>query len=64
MTKALVFPIVFKTKWICIVLSQIHDGAFWLETGPVNITKKIVHRVTGFPTLDPSKTLEVTEGRP
>ena len=36
LTKALVFPIVFKTEWIHIVLSQIHDGAFWLETRPVD----------------------------
>ena len=57
LTKALVFPIVFKTEWIRIVLSWIHDGAFWLETGLVKITKKIVHRVTGFPTLDRPKTL-------
>ena len=39
------------------MLSQIHDGSFWLEIGPVKITKKIVHRVIGFPTLDRSKTL-------
>ena len=56
LTKALVFPIVFKTEWICIVLSRIHDGAFWLEQGLVKITKKIVHRVTSFPTLDWPKT--------
>ena len=57
LTKALVFPIAFKIEWIHIVLSRIHDGAFWLETGPVKITKKMVHRVTGFPTLDQTKTL-------
>ena len=39
------------------MLSQIHDGSFWLEIGLVKITKKIVHRVNGFPTLDRSKTL-------
>ena len=57
LTKALVFPIVFKIEWIHIVLSQIHDGYFWLETRLVKITKKIVHRVTSFPTLDQPKTL-------
>ena len=57
LTKALAFPIVFKTKWIHVVFSIIHDGAFWLETELVKITKKIVHRVTGFPTLDRPKTL-------
>ena len=52
LTNALVFSIIFKTEWIHIVLSQIHDGAFWLETRLEKITKKIVHRVTSFPTLD------------
>ena len=28
LTKALVFPSVFKTEWIWIVLSRIHDGSF------------------------------------
>ena len=28
LTKALVFPTIFKTKWIKIILSRIHDGAF------------------------------------
>ena len=57
LTNALVFPIVFKIEWIHIVLSQIHDGSLWLETRPIKITKKIVHRVIGFPTLDWPKTL-------
>ena len=57
LTNALVFPTVFKTEWIRIVLSQIHDGSSWLETGPIKITKRIVHRVTRFPTLDWPKTL-------
>ena len=42
LTRALVFPIIFKTKWIHIVLSRIHDQAFWLEQGLVKITKKMV----------------------
>lgn len=57
LTKALVFPIVFKIEWIHIVLSRIHDGLVWVEIGPLNIMKKIVHRVNGFPTLDQPKTL-------
>ena len=57
LTKALAFPTMFKTEWIRIVLSRIHDGAFWLEIGPVKFTKKIVNRVTSFPTLDRPKTL-------
>ena len=52
LTHALEFPMAFKTKWIKIVLSQIHDGCLWLEGGPIKITKRIVHRVIGFPTLD------------
>ena len=57
LTKTLEFPIVFKIEWVHIVLSRIHDGAFWLETGPVKFTKKTIHRVTGIPTLDRPKTL-------
>ena len=57
LTKAIDFPIVFKIEWIHVVLIQIHDGAFWLEIGLVKIIKKIVHRVTGFPTLDRLKTI-------
>ena len=52
LTKALDFPIVFKIEWIRIVLSRIHNGAFWLEIGLVKFTKKIVNRVTSFPNLD------------
>ena len=58
LTKALVFPTIYKTEWIRIVLSRIHNGAIWLEKGLVRITKKIVHRVTGFPTLDRPKNLK------
>ena len=47
----------FKTEWIRIVLSRIHDGDFWLETGLVKFTKKTINRVTGFQTLDWPKTL-------
>ena len=41
-----------KTKWIKIGLSRIHDGCIWLEGGLVKITKRVIHRVTRFPTLD------------
>ena len=57
LTKALAFPTVFKTEWIKVVLSRIHDGTFWLETGLVKFTKKTINRVTGFQTLDWPKTL-------
>ena len=52
LTHALHFPNVFKTKWMKIVLSRIHDNFIWLGNGPVKITKKIVHRVTGYPILE------------
>ena len=39
------------------MLSQIHDGSLWLDNGPINITKRIIHRVTSYPTLDQPKTL-------
>ena len=57
LTHALYFPIVFKTEWIRIVLSNIHDGSFSLEDGPVKISKWIIHRVTEYPTLEWPKTL-------
>ena len=38
-------------------MSCIHDGSLWLEGGPVKITKLIVHRVTGYPTLDRSRAI-------
>ena len=49
LTKTIEFPIVFKVEWIRIVLSRIHDGAFWLEVGPMKFTKKTIDRVTGIP---------------
>ena len=52
LTHALDFPNVFKIEWIKIVLSRIHDNFIWLDNGLVKITKKIVHRVTWYPTLD------------
>ena len=29
-----------------------YDGFIWLERGPIKITKRIIHKVTRFPTLD------------
>ena len=52
LTCALDFPNVFKTEWIRILLSRIHDSSVWLENGPIKITKKIVYKVIGYPTLD------------
>lgn len=51
------FPNVFKTEWIRIVLSRTHDSSLWLDNGPIRITKRIIHRVIGYPTLDQHKTL-------
>ena len=57
LTCALDFPTIFKTEWIKIFLTRIHDGCLWLEGGLIKITKRIVNRVTGYPTLDRPKTL-------
>ena len=57
LTCALEFPTVFKIEWIKLVLRIMHDGCLWLEGGLIKITKKIVHRVTSYPTLDRPKTL-------
>lgn len=57
LTHYLKFCIVFKTEWIRLALSRIHNGSIWLEDGQVKITKRIVHRVIGYPTLDWPKTL-------
>ena len=51
LTGALDFSTVFKTERIKIVLSQIHNGSLWLEDGPIKISKRIIHRATGYPTL-------------
>ena len=57
LTRALDFPTAFKIEWIKIVLRRIHDGYIWLESGLVKITKRVIHRVTGFPTLDQPRAL-------
>ena len=38
-------------------MSRIHDNYIWLDKGPVKITKKFVHGVIGYPTLDRPKTM-------
>ena len=48
----------FKTEWIKIILNIIHDGCIWLEGGPIKITKRIINRVTRFPTLDWPRALQ------
>ena len=51
------FPTIFRTEWIRIELGRIHDGCLWLEDGPIKISKRIIQRVTGYPTLEWPKTL-------
>ena len=63
LTRALDFPNVFKTEWIKIVLSRIHDKFVWLEDEPIKITKRIIQRVTRYPTLDIIKTMRVIQKR-
>ena len=57
LTCALDFPNIFKTERIRIVLSRIHDSLLWLDNGPIKIIKRIIHRITGYPTLDQPKTM-------
>lgn len=57
LTCALDFPNIFKTEWIKILLSIIHDNSIWLENGHIKITKNIVQRVTWYSTLDRPKTM-------
>ena len=40
------------------LLSHIHDNQIWLENGTIWITKMIVHRVLGYPTLDKSNRMQ------
>ena len=57
LTQALDFPTAFKMEWIKIILSRIHDRYIWLQGGQVKITKRVIHRVTRFPTLDRPRAL-------
>lgn len=49
---ALDFPTVFKMEWVRIILRKIHDGCIWLEDGPIKLSKIIIHRLIGYPTLE------------
>ena len=31
----------------------------WLHNGPIEITKRMVHKVIGYPTLDKKKTMRI-----
>ena len=44
-------------EWIRVVLSRIHDRCLWLEDGPIKLYKRIIHKVTRYPTLERPKTL-------
>ena len=39
------------------MLSRIRDGCVWLEGVLIKITKRVFHRVIGFPTLDRLRSL-------
>lgn len=54
---SLEFPRNFKIEWIEIVLSRIYDMKFWLSNGLVEITKKMIHKITSYPTLEKKKTM-------
>lgn len=36
---------------------MIHNRCFWFENDPIKITKHKIHRVTGYPILDPAKSM-------
>lgn len=57
LTHALEFPINFKIEWIKVVLRRNNDMKYWLQIGLVEITKKMIHRVTGYSTLEKKKTI-------
>ena len=59
LTHALHFPHGFKIEWIKIVLSHIHDIKIWLVNGPIRIRKSNMHRVSGYPTLDRPKSMQI-----
>ena len=62
LTHLLDFCNIFKTKWIRIVLSRNHDSLVWLDNGPIKITKRKIHMVIRYPTLDhPKKLLKRTQ---
>ena len=44
----------FQVKWVRYVLSRVHNGQLCLEQ-PILITKKMIHRITGFPMLNKAK---------
>lgn len=46
----------FKSEWIRVVISQFHDGRFRLDE-PVEITKKMIHVIIGYPTTDKVKAI-------
>ena len=48
-------PQKFQIKWIKYILSQVHDGKIWLEK-PIEVTKKMIHCITGLPMLTKTKT--------
>lgn len=57
LTRALEFMKNFQFEWIKVVLSRIHDIKYSLKNRPIENTKKIIHRVTCYPTIDRKKTM-------
>lgn len=51
------FPQVFKIEWIRILLSRIYDNYIWLENRSINLTKRIINRVSGYPIIDRPKSM-------
>ena len=55
LTRVLEFLWNFIIKWIKVILSKVHDMKYWLKNELVEITKKMIHKGTCYPTLDKKK---------
>ena len=52
---SLYFSSNFKIECIKVVLSRIHDMKLWLQNGHIEISKKVIHNVTKYPTMNKKK---------
>lgn len=51
---------VFKSKWMRLVLSQVHDKFMWLDA-PIKIIKDVLQIITGYPIGDRPKAHKQTD---
>ena len=57
LTPTLEFLRNFRMEWIKVILRRVHDMKYWLKNGQVEITKKMIHKITCYLTLDKKKTM-------